>query len=93
MSCTPFVPRVLLTPASSPGSCVSLSLFWLSLGVARDLGQVVSFASSLGIPLKSMGLFNTARNVYYLFWLKPDKIFKMIFFKEVLWLEVGQIES
>lgn len=43
-----------------------LSVLWLSLGVALDLGRVVSFASSLGIPLVLMGLFNTKKHIYCL---------------------------
>lgn len=66
-----------------------VSFFWLSLGVALDSGR----APSLRTPLESMGLFNMDRNIYYLFQLKPDKIFKMIFLKVALWSEVGQIGS
>ena len=66
--------------------------FWLSFGVALDLGREVSFASSLGTPLSFMGLFNTARNICWLSPLKSNKIFKRIFFFNVaLCSEVGQI--
>ena len=46
---------------------LSLSSFWLSLGVDLDIGRIVSSASSLGMPVSSMGAFNAAKNVYYLF--------------------------
>ena len=58
MGFTPFAARALGTVASSQGN--SLSYFWLSLGVALDLGRIVSFAPSLGMPLLSMVSFNTA---------------------------------
>ena len=48
--------------------------FGLPLGVALDLGRVVSFTPSLGMPLGSMGQFNTSRNNYYLSQLKPENI-------------------
>ena len=54
------------------------SFFWLSLRVILDLGKVVTFTLSLRMPLGSMGLFDIARNVYCLSWLRPDKIFKRI---------------
>lgn len=78
MSCTPFVANVLVIIASSQGNC--LSLFGLSLGVALDLGRVISFVPSLGIPLVCNGLFNNARNIYCLSQLIPEKILERIFF-------------
>lgn len=57
------------------GIVLSLSYFWLSLGVVLVLGTVVYFVPSLWMPLVPMGLFNIARNIYCLSWLKPDKIF------------------
>ena len=48
VSWTPWVAKVLPTVASSPGYCLSLSFFWLSLGVALDLGRIVRFAPFLG---------------------------------------------
>lgn len=51
---------------SPQGNCLSPSSFWLSLGVALDLGRVVPFVPSLGTPLVSMGLLSTARNIYCL---------------------------
>lgn len=79
MSCSPCAGRVIPTIASSQGSYLSLSFFWLSLGVALDLGRMVSLAPHLGIPLPSVCLFNTARYIYYLYQLKPDKVFKRLF--------------
>lgn len=69
--------------AKGPTNCRQLSgelsksffsYFSLSLGVALDLGRVASFASPLGMPLMSMGLFQIARNIYCLSLLKPDPI-------------------
>ena len=77
---------------SPPGNCLGPSFFWLSLGVALDLGRVLYFAPSLRMPLVSMGLFNTARNIYCLSQLKPGKIFEKIF-NVALLSEVGQIGS
>ena len=57
-----------------------MSFFWLTLEVALDLERVVSFVPSLGMPLASLVLSNTAWNIYCLFQLKFDKIFKMIVF-------------
>lgn len=79
MNCTPFTARVLLTIASSQGNCLSLSFFWLSLGMTLDLRRVVSFASTLRKPLVSMGLLNIARIIHCLSWLKPGKISKRNF--------------
>lgn len=75
---------------SSQGNCRSLSLFKLSLGVALDRGRVICF-HPLWKCLGSMGVFNTARNIYRLSGLKPDKIrYLKGFFKVALWSEVGQ---
>lgn len=60
---------------------VCLSPFWLSLGVALCLGRTVFFVSSLRTPHLSLELYRTARNVDCLPQLKPDKVFKRIFFK------------
>lgn len=70
MGYTPFVARVLPTIVSSQGNCLSQLFFF---GGALNGGSIVSFAPSLG-------LFNTARNVYCLSCLKPDKAFGMILF-------------
>lgn len=40
----------------------SCSFFWLYLGVTLDLVRITSFAYTLKMPFRSMGLFNTARN-------------------------------
>lgn len=56
MNCTPFTASVLLTIASSQGNCLSLSFFWLSLGMTLDLRRVVSFASTLRMPLGIHGV-------------------------------------
>lgn len=77
MNCTPFTPRVLSTIAMFDRNYPSL--FWLSMGVALDLGRVISLLP-LGTPPVSMGLFNTARNIYDLSQLKLDKIFERISF-------------
>ena len=69
----PLAASVLLTVASAQGNYVFL---WLPLDVALDLGRVGSFAHSLGTPLESNRLFSTARNIYCLSRLKPDKIFE-----------------
>lgn len=61
-----------LTALSSRRNCVSFSFLWLSLGMALDLRRTVSCAS-LGIPLKCMGLVNTARKI--------NKIFEWVFLK------------
>lgn len=74
--CTPFVANVLVIIVSSQGHCISL--FWLSLGVALDLGRVVSFVPSLGTPLGYNRFFSNARSIYYVPQLKPDKIFERI---------------
>ena len=50
-----FVAGVLLTVATSRESCLSLSSFWLSLGVT--LGLQRAFALSLGTSLGSQQLF------------------------------------
>lgn len=59
-----FATRDPVTLASAPGSCVCLSCGCL-WEVALDLGRVVSFAPSLGIPLVLMG-FNTNKHIYCL---------------------------
>lgn len=87
-ACTPFTARVQPAVASSQRNCLSLSFFWLSL----DLGKVVFPAPSLETPLASMALFSTARSIYCLSSLKPDKIFETIF-KVALRSEVGQIKN
>lgn len=87
-----FATEALLTVTSSQHCWVSLTFLGLSLGVVVDLGSIVSFAPSLRTPLGSIKLFNTARNIYYLSKLKPNKIFGRIF-KVVLWWKVGQTES
>ena len=59
----------------------SFFFFWPSLGVALDFEKVVSFAPSLEMPPQmTTGSFNTARKIYSLSWLKPDKIFDFFFF-------------
>lgn len=74
VSCSGSAGGVLANVASPhrPGE-LSESFFWLTLGVALDLGKVVRFASSLGMPLASKES-NIARNVYCLFRLNPDEI-------------------
>lgn len=67
--------RVLLIVASSRGNCLCIYFFWLSLVVVLDFGSVVSFIVPLGTSFMSMGLFSTARDIYSLSRLKPDKIF------------------
>lgn len=52
-----FVAGVLLTVATSRESCLSLSSFWLSLGVTLGLQRAVAFALSLGTSLGSQQLF------------------------------------
>ena len=44
----------------------AFSSFCLPLGLALDLGKIMSFALSLGTSLVPMGLFNTTRNMYCL---------------------------
>ena len=68
-----------------PTNCSSLSgelfksVFLLVIfGNPSRLGRVVSFASSLWMPLAPKEVFSTARNIYYLSQLKPDKTFKKI---------------
>jgi len=51
------------------------------LGVDLDIGRIVSSASSLGVPVSSMGPFNAAKNIYYLYQLKSERIFERIFLK------------
>lgn len=77
MDFTPFVARHLRIVASSREI---VFFFRFSLVVSLDLRRVVSSAVSLGTPLRSMGLFGTARNIYSLSQLKPDKIFYFLFF-------------
>ena len=72
VSCTPLAASAPVTVASSQGEC----LLWLSLAAALDLGRVVCFAPSLGIPVVFKGLFNTTKNMYPSSRLKPDKIFE-----------------
>ena len=43
VGCTPFMASVLLTVASSQGTCPSLFFFWLSLQVGLDHGRTISF--------------------------------------------------
>lgn len=93
VDCALSVARVLPSAASSQGSCLSLSSFWLSLRVALDLGRVISFSLFWGTHLVSMGLFNTVRSIYCLPWLKPDKIFKRTIFYVDLWSAVDPIKS
>ena len=91
--CTPLAARVLPTAASSQGNCLRLSSFWLSLGLALDLGRVVSFAPSLGTSFVSKRLFNTARSIYCLSRLKPDKRFVRNVLKVALWSELIKSEA
>lgn len=73
--CTPFVVRILPTISSSK----ELSFFlWAILGNSLDPGLILPFVPSLGMPLELMGSFNTVRNIYYLYQLKPEKIFERI---------------
>ena len=65
--CGLFVARVLL---SVPG------FLWVIFGSGSKSRKVLSFASSLEIPLGSLGLFQTTRKIYCLSQLKPDKIFE-----------------
>ena len=58
-----FVAGVLLTVATSRENCLSLSSFWLSLGVTLGLQRAGAFALSLGISLVSKQLFSTARHI------------------------------
>ena len=73
MGCTSFVVESHWLLSALRESFMSFS--WLSLGVALDIGRIVSFASCLGMPPLSMGSFSVAGNVYYLYELKPDKVF------------------
>lgn len=73
VSCSVSAGGVLANVASpQPPGELSESFFWLTLGVALDLGKVC-IASSLGMPLASKKL-NIARNFYCLFQLNPDEI-------------------
>lgn len=65
MGCTLFVARK--------------SFFWLPLGVSLALGRIVYFAPSLGVPCLSVMSFNTAKNIYCLYWLKPPRNLKGFF--------------
>lgn len=80
--CITFVVRVLPTVASSQGNCLSLSFFWLFLEVTLDLGKS-----------RILWVAQYCQNICFLSWLKVEKIFEKLFFKETLWLEVGQTGS
>lgn len=77
VGCTPLAAGILPTVASSQGNYFFLALIILESGSGSWEGSI--FFSSLRTPLVSMELFSTARNIYYLPWLKSDKIFKRIF--------------
>ena len=76
--CTPFAAGVLPFVPSSQGNCLNLLL--LSSIMALDLGRLVSFAPFWGILLTAKVLFSTAINIYYLYQLKPGKIFESVCF-------------
>lgn len=46
--------------------------------MALDFGRIITFAPSAGMPLEFMESFNTARSIYCLYQLKPEKIFERI---------------
>ena len=69
------------TAASPQRNDLSLSFFWLSLGVALDLARIISSVSSLRMPLAyTKGLFDNLRNINSLPQLKTEKIPERIFF-------------
>ena len=73
MSWTLFASGTLYQTASrAQGNCLSSSFFWVSLGMTLNLGKIVSFAPSLGMPLEAMFVQE------YL--LKLDKVFKIYFY-------------
>lgn len=92
--CTPFAANtsILPTTASCQGNCLSLSFLLLSFGVALDLGRVIYFASSLGMPLCP----RSCSIVPGIFIVSPSldlkRYVKRIFFFRKLnqWSEVGQ---
>lgn len=71
-------------PTRAQRNKLSLPLFGPFWGMALDLGKVASFASSLGLPLLSMGSFSASSNIYYIYCiylLKPGKIVERIFLR------------
>lgn len=68
---------VLLTVASSQGDCLSVSFFWLSLGVTLDLEKIVPSAPSLGYILVQGSVQYSQE--YSLSQLKSHKVLEGIF--------------
>lgn len=79
MDRTVSVASILLMAATSQGTCLRLSSFWLSLEMPLNLGRVVSFAPPLGRSIVSKGLLVTCRSIYCLSSLKLDNICENIF--------------
>lgn len=77
--CSPLADGVLLSVTSSQGK-ISLSFLGLSLGVVQELARVLDIAASVGMSLAFKELFSTARNIYCVSQLKPDKRAEWVLF-------------
>lgn len=83
-------------PTRAQRNKLSLPLFGPFWGMALDLGKVASFASSLGLPLLSMGSFSASSNIYYIYYiylLKPGKIVERIFFKKLYHQKLTKLDA
>lgn len=76
-ACIPFVAKVPPALAGSQGYDLSVCGYF---GSSYRSWEEDLFDTSPGTPLAPMGLFTTAKNIYCFSQLKPNKIFRRIFF-------------